>query len=63
MSGEEFHFLRYHGTVSVKDFIGGAGGGRPSERLCVPGLEGGSIIVREDDAAHCAWAKTGNCLD
>ena len=40
----------------MKDFVGRVGGDRPSDHLCVQGLEGRFVLILGgDDAAHSVW--------
>ena len=39
----------------MKGFVGGAGGDRPGDSLCVQGFEGRFVFIRGDDAAHGVW--------
>ena len=39
----------------MKDFVGGAGGDRPGDRLRVQGLESRFVVFQWHDAAHGTW--------
>ena len=44
------------------DFVEGAGGDHPGDRIPVQGFDGGLVIIREDNAAHGVWADNTQVL-
>ena len=61
-AGEKILLLCHRWRGGLKDFVGGAGGDCPGDRLRVQTLEGRFVVVRGDDVAHGLWGDNREIL-